>query len=191
MKIFTIAAGSIRTGAEVETLTLTSGVKIPAIMIGEEGRGRKRGVIPVALLPDTYAVWETKGKTIINFVTLTQTKAGKPKFIQADQDDGEEQAVMVLRTPIGFRGWNAHGEKFDKDSVTGDLPGETLASGYIAEGIAGRMGGGDQYVIVIEKGTFWAVKLGGRLYGKPSRYHYTFDGKTVTALTAEEMELVE
>ena len=31
-----------------------AGVTVPAILIGEEGRGRKLGVLPVQLLPDSY-----------------------------------------------------------------------------------------------------------------------------------------
>ena len=66
MKIFTIENGKVTEGARVDTFTLKSaGVSIPAILIGEEGRGRKLGVLPVQLLPEQYKEWLEKGRTRI------------------------------------------------------------------------------------------------------------------------------
>lgn len=51
MKVFTIESGSVKKGAVVEMFRLTGGTDIPAIVIGEVGRGRKQGVLPVANPP--------------------------------------------------------------------------------------------------------------------------------------------
>ncbi len=55
MKVFTIASGEVTEGARVDSFTLKgAGVTIPAIIVGEEGRGRKLGIVPVQLLPNSY-----------------------------------------------------------------------------------------------------------------------------------------
>jgi hypothetical protein len=51
-KIFTICSGKVEAGTNVGDLTLKgAGTTIPAIIIGEEGRGRSRGVLPVDFPP--------------------------------------------------------------------------------------------------------------------------------------------
>lgn len=51
-RVFTIASGDVTAGAVIETLRLKgAGIDIPAIMIGEEGRGRERGVVPISNPP--------------------------------------------------------------------------------------------------------------------------------------------
>src|SRR5690606_9589088 len=85
MKIFTIENGKVTEGVRVNNFTLKgAGVSIPAILIGEEGRGRKLGVLPTQLLPDTYAEWKEKGCTHIHSAEVGTTKAGKPKLFQTE-----------------------------------------------------------------------------------------------------------
>ena len=116
MKIFTVENGKVTEGACVNSFTLKgAGVTIPAIIIGEEGRGRKLGVLPVQLLPDSYKEWQEKGYVYINFAEIGTTKAGKPKLFQTEDADTLEKCICVFRTEIGFRGGNSH---------TGDRRGE-------------------------------------------------------------------
>ncbi len=116
METFTIENGKVSEGAKVDSFTLKgAGVSIPAIIIGEEGRGRKLGVLPVQLLPDTYAEWKEKGYTHIHSATVGTTKSGKPKLSQTEEADTTEKCICVFRTKIGFRGGNSH---------TGDRKGE-------------------------------------------------------------------
>ena len=79
MKVFTIENGTRTEGARVETFTLQgAGVSIPAILIGEEGRGRKLGILPVQLLPDSYKEWQEKKLCVYQFCrNRGETKAGK------------------------------------------------------------------------------------------------------------------
>lgn len=254
MKIFTIEAGSVRDNAEVIALTLASGVKIPVVTVGEEGRGRKLGVLPVSLLPKSQAMWDYEKKVHIGDVRVGETRSGRPKLIEIKPDGYTDDAVVVMATPAGFRGSNRHGAKlvwklyadiwsflWDKDlkmvtgrfkadilknpvtreifteykkaypnaasvesgriedfvenvaetAVEGDLPGQIIASGEIAQGAAGRAGGGEQFVVIIPKDTTWAIKMTGRLYGRPSSYEYVFDGNTVIAYTARDLELID
>src|SRR5690606_38823678 len=109
MKIFTIRNGEISEGARVESFTLKgAGISIPAIIIGEEGRGRRLGVLPVQLLPSTYEEWQQKGNVYIRFAEVGTTKAGKPKLLQTENADTLEKCICVFRTEIGFRGGNSH-----------------------------------------------------------------------------------
>ena len=47
-KVFTIESGSVTEGAKVEMHALSGGMQIPAIFVGEEGRGRDLGVLMVS-----------------------------------------------------------------------------------------------------------------------------------------------
>ena len=109
MKIFTIENGKVTEGAKVDSFTLKgAGVSIPAIIIGEEGRGRKLGVLPVQLLPEQYKEWKENGYVYIHSATVGATKAGKPKLFQTEDVDTTEKCICVFRTQIGFRGTNEH-----------------------------------------------------------------------------------
>ncbi len=109
MKIFTIENGKVSEGARVDSFKLKGAeMVIPAIIVGEEGRGRELGVLPVQLLPERYEEWKEKGRTHIFFATVGTTKAGKPKLFQAEKPDTLEKCICVFRTQIGFRGGNSH-----------------------------------------------------------------------------------
>jgi len=70
IRVFTIREGKVTKGALVEKFSLKgAGMEIPAILVGEDGRGRKLGVLPVHLLPHQKEVWEEKGEVIVNFAS--------------------------------------------------------------------------------------------------------------------------
>lgn len=113
MKIFTITNGQVIQRVKVDTFTLNgAGVSIPAIIVGEEGRGRKLGVLPVQLTPENYAEWKEKGYTYIEYANIGQTKSGRPKLIEMTNTNDIDKAIIVFRTKNGYRGSNKH---------TGDL----------------------------------------------------------------------
>lgn len=116
MKIFTVENGKVTEGACVNSFTLKgAGVTIPAILIGEEGRGRELGVLPVQLLPEQYKEWQEEGRTYIHSAKIGTTKAGKPKLSQTEGADTTEKCICVFRTQIGFRGSNSHtGDRKDE-----------------------------------------------------------------------------
>ncbi len=185
MKIFTIENGTVSDGASVEKLSLkNAGIEIPAIIIGEDGRGRQRGVLPVQLSNGQYKEWQGKGIVKINFADLTTTKAGKSKLIAKETTDETEKIVVVFLTKIGFRGGNSHtgdrsGKNENGDIIFSDFPGEIIASGTIAQGTAGRMGSGDQLVAIIPKDVIFRTSYSGRLYGSPSSHYYKWDGEKI------------
>lgn len=107
-RIFTIESGSVHQGALVEKLTLQGAqTVIPAILIGEEGRGRQRGVLPVTLTASQQAEWQEKGRVTILFAETGTSQSGKPKLI-ARESGSDEKIICVFRTKIGFRGGNSH-----------------------------------------------------------------------------------
>ena len=200
MKIFTIENGKVTEGVRVDTFTLKiAGVSIPAILIGEQGRGRKLGVLPVQLLPDTYAEWKEKGCTHIYSATVGATKVGKPKLFQTEDVDTTEKCICVFRTMIGFRGGNSH--TGDRDGgmektywgaeypTFHPFPGEILCEGIIAQGDAGRMGSGSQLVAVMPAGIVFRTGYSGRLYGAPSAHYYVYRNGQLLSATWNEREV--
>lgn len=205
LKIYTIYGGRVEEGTIVSSLTLKgAGVTIPAILVGEEGRNRKLGVLPVELLPDQYKIWQEKGEVNILAASLGTTKTGKPKLIAASPTAVTvfDKIIVVFRTHIGFRGHNAHtgdqiGEKeehslggVEKYGIYAPFPGEVLVQGQIAQGDAGRMGWGRQLVAVIPKGVIFRTAYSGRLYGDPPEHYYKWDGERLVSMTREERELL-
>ena len=134
----------------------------------------------------------------VQFAEVTQTRSGRPKLLSYSYESSmaTEKAIVVLRTPIGYRGGNQHcGDLIGRDEedrpTFKDFPGEVLAEGIIAQGDAGRMGDGEQLIAVMPRDVVFTARLFGRLYGNPSRYYYYFDGQKVLALTVEEREISE
>jgi len=244
MKIFTVESGKVTEGVKVDSFTLKgAGITIPAIIVGEEGRGRKLGVLPVQLLPEQYKEWQEEGCTYIHFAEIGETKAGKPKLFQVEDADTTEKCICILRTMIGYRGGNSHtgdlkeeywvpecfatfpesvpskerytweeveryGREYlkarhpgeDIDGYSPDIafnrmvsyhsfPGEILSSGVIAQGDAGGMGSGFQYVAIIPADVVFRTEYRGRLYGYPSEHYYIFRDGQLLAVTREEREL--
>jgi len=192
MKIFTIKPPKIVEGVCVEKLTLTNGVVIDTVQVGETGRGRKLGVIPVKLLSE----WDGKGGRVLKNVTLGTTQSGNPKFFEISaEDDKDEELVLVFRTRFGFRGHNYHyvvsqtGEKkqFD-DYKGGDF--KILTRGTVADGQAGCMAWGFQYVILMKPPMKFFVQLTGRLYGNPGEFNVYVEKTGVSILTPEEEALL-
>ena len=221
MKIFTVRNGQVAEGAKIEKVALKgAGVEIDAITIGEEGRGRERGVLPVQGAPSDG---------ILRYAVVGQTKAGKPKLIAAMPHEAD-YAVVVFRTEAGFRGGAGHTgdldglykvlrNEWDSSAMVAGIsleearaycaangldakqcvyhnaylpfPGETICRGYIAQGDAGRMGGNEQIVAVVPAHVWFRSFYGGRLYGRPSNHYYRFDGERLIAVTWEERQVLE
>ena len=179
--IFTLNRG-VTPGARVESFTLSGGGAIAAIIVGESGRGRSLGVLPV----------EGNADYVLHAADIGETRAGKPRLIPAILATDKSAAIFVCRTPIGFRGSNAHTGDRVNDSAFAGLPvARYLAGGAIAEGEAGRMGSGNQYVLLVPRGKVLRTACSGRLYGGAEAHYYVFDGTTVRVATWEERELSE
>lgn len=196
MRIFTICGG-VEAGAQIQTLELKSGgVKIPAIQVGESGRGRKLVSIPVHLLPLDHQKWAAGENVRVFSGTVGLTKSGNPKIYQTAEPTTGQTALVVLETGIGFRGGNQHTggrvpEYDPKNPVFKPFPGEILATGHIAQGDAGGMGSGDQIVAVVPMGEWFRTRKTGRLYGADGIHYHLFTGEAVERYSTEEAELLD
>ena len=222
-RVFTIENERVIEGALVESLSIKSaGIEIPAVLIGERGRGRSLGAIPVDGHPDP-----TNKEIRLMAASVGTTRSGKPKLYWADKATSTEKVIAVYRSQIGYRGNNSHtgdckgweccGAGCDATGTTYDLPescpkcekkesyagypilrrvfhgrpGEVLSKGYIAEGAAGRAGGGHQYVLLIAAGEVVRVVRNGRLYGANPVHYTTWNGDKFLSLTPEERDMTE
>lgn len=191
MKIFTLDRG-VEKGAVISTLTLKNGTKVPVLKVGEEGRGRSIGLINVQLNKENMKKFENGETVTIYDATLGETKTNRPKLIEVYGTECSTDAIVVLKTPIGFRGSNRHTGDLDSfnDIEEGfkDFPCNVLARGEIAQGDAGRMGSGYQYIALAPINNVFRTAYSGRLYGAPSSHYYMFDGDTILCQTWEERE---
>jgi|GEM_PF-812743 len=205
MQVFTVQNGQVERGAALHIHTLSNGMTIPVVAVGEEGRGRKQAMIPVANVPRSD---DAPGRLL--YADLGSTKSGGPKLI-ARQEPGEDtEAIVVFETGIGYRGSNAHtgdragwkcrrwGCKAEGDGPLPEtcpdcghdvtirfapFPGRILATGVIAQGNAGRMGSGEQIIAIVPKNVVFRTGYSGRLYGTPAAHYYIFDGEQLLAVT--------
>ncbi|MEM2928428.1 MAG: hypothetical protein QXP60_05640 [Nitrososphaerota archaeon] len=183
LKIYTINGKELRPEATIDYYRLGD-KEFPVIKVGEEGRNRKVGLVPIKLKSQTesikYAIEDNNW------------------LIEASENDGEiskEKIICVFRTQIGFRGSNAHtgdciglDEKGDK--VFAKFPAiKILAHGIIAQGMAGYMGSGDQFVAIMPANTVFRTRLYGRTYGEPKAHYYCYKDGELLVATLEEREL--
>lgn len=120
MKLFTVRNGKVTEGAEIQKVALKgAGVEIDAIVVGEEGRGRVRGMLSVQGAP---------ADGVLRFATLGTTQSGKPKLVAAqsagEQDSCEQDScIVVFRTEAGYRGDAHHtGDRNGLYKIAGEYP---------------------------------------------------------------------
>jgi hypothetical protein len=208
MKIFTTRDGKCHEGTFVYPHELTgAGISIPVVRIGEAGRGRRMGILPVETLgpvqdtpADPYRVYCGR---------MSTTKRGAPKLIETERCS-DSSALVAMREPIGFRGSNSFtgdlaGWGCKRCSALGEgglpsscpkcnslsgpqakclaFPGEIIVEGRIAEGAAGYAGAGRQLIAVVRPGDIWSVGYSGRRYSAPNRRYYRYDGEALISMT--------
>jgi hypothetical protein len=191
VKTYTIEDGQAKDGVLVQTKELSSGIKIPVVQIGEEGRGRQFSFLPVELNASSRAKFDAEGQVSVNHISLGKTQKGGHKLIEAANTLTNDKCLIVFRTHIGFRGGNSHtGDRvpdFDPDNIEFlPFPCEILAEGRIAQGAAGNMGSGQQFIAVAEKNIVFRTRYSGRLYGAPSSHYYLYTGSQILSATWDE-----
>lgn len=171
MKCFTVRKGNVKEGIAVENFELTSGVVIPAVLLGEQGRGRSLAVVPVEGVP--------AGERIYN-ARLGVTRSGRPKLIATDNT--EDNVLVAFMESIGFRGGNHY--EFPPEA-------QVVATGRIAQGDAGYVGAGEQHLVVLPNYARVRVGYSGRLYGAPRAYIYLVKGTAIYAVPEEHEDLLD
>lgn len=195
MKIYTFNRG-IQEGAKVTLFKLSGGAEIPAILLGEPGRGRKLTVVPVHLSKENREILLTGEPVRIFDAKIGETQSGALKLIETNEWD-KHKYIGVFKTPIGFRGGNSHtGDRSpDWTKEKGGFlpfPGEILADGVFAQGDAGGMGSGKELLALCEVEKTYRAASSGRLYGAEGAYYYKVlpDGSTLMC-TGSERDIVE
>ncbi|MDR3169319.1 MAG: hypothetical protein LBU27_06255 [Candidatus Peribacteria bacterium] len=188
MKVFTVSNGEVSLGGLVEERETSTGAKFPVVYVGENGRGRRLAFLPIQLLAENKKKFDAGEEVEVFNVVVGKTQKGGVKLIETNEENSSE-ALVVMLTDIGFRGSNEHtGDySFIMDAYF-PFPGEKLCEGEIAQGDAGRMGNGEQFIARIPKNEVFRAKRYGRLYGAPDEYYYVFNGETILAVTLEERE---
>lgn len=137
-RVFTVAGSDVKVGATVESIPLKGVDKaISALVVGEEGRGRRRGVLPCPPAPlvpcpdqgrrvwrDTsgtcsrcqaelpaaeageYYVTHPANGTVTGSLLVARvgtTQSGKPRLDRATAAADPAAAIVLFRTPMGFR----------------------------------------------------------------------------------------
>lgn len=69
-----------------------------------------------------------------------------------------------------------------------DLP-KILAEGYCAQGDAGRMGGGHEYLIALQPGEGFSIQRSGRLYGSSDLICFSWNGEFLSKKERVDIEL--
>jgi hypothetical protein len=110
-----------------------------------------------------------------------------PKAILAPDGDkmlgiDSPKVVILIRDHSGYRGtW--HTQLFPESKV------KIIAEGRCAQGIAGRVGGGPELLLLAEPGAKIEIIREGRLYGAPKRLLITVDEQgEVTLADLERQE---
>ncbi len=191
MKTYTIENGKPTEGILVQYRELSSGIRIPVVQVGEEGRGRQLSFLPVELNASSRVKFDAEGQVSVNHISLGKTQKGGHKLIEAANTLTNDKCLIVFRTHIGFRGGNSHtGDRvpdFDPDNIEFlPFPCEILAEGRIAQGAAGNMGSGKQLIVVAEKNVVFRTHYSGRLYGAPSSHYYLYTGSQILSATWDE-----
>jgi hypothetical protein len=188
VKTYTIQNGQAKDGILVQTRELSSGIKIPVVQVGEEGRGRQLSFLPVELNASSRTTFFDEGQVRINHISLGKTQKGGHKLIEAANTLTNDKCLIVFRTHIGFRGGNSHtGDRvpdYDPDNIEFlPFPCDILAEGTIAQGDAGRAGSGRQLIAIAPKNIVFRTHYSGRLYGAPSSHYYLYTGSQILSAT--------
>jgi len=148
------------------------------IPLGEDGRGRTLTRVPVGGKFSSSLVQEKDGEeelTLFECGVIRTKEKGTLLVVEGQPED--KRALVQLYCYEGFRGSNSYelGE-----GVT------ELARGTHAQGDAGRMGSGDEILVVMEPGSKIKAHRTGRTYGAPGKFVFLFTGEGVEVMTPEE-----
>jgi hypothetical protein len=179
---YTIVGGLLESGIPLALGARYEPIEPPAIDVGEPGRGRLLSRVPVP--------------------TDADIDHAARRLMAVPVSDPRSVAVLLIRDHSGYRGswWLCHaatslcprwqtkitGEACTEcrgewehnllplavEELDGSAIGRLIATGHRAQGQAGRMGGGPEYLIAVHPGRF-GIRRTGRLYGRPARLNVT------------------
>jgi len=166
------------------------------IAVGETGRGRERVLVPVpngvTLTPEGiqggFALTEAPGTGALILIRDQSGFRGSWTLGGPYRATGCPQGKHI---PYGEGDCPRCGGRYEHQAmVLSELPAgvRILAQGRCAQGMAGRAGGGPEYLLWAPPGTVLGVSRSGRTYGTPAEYYISVgsDGTvTLTDIVAE------
>ena len=193
MRIFTLEGtnGQIQDGATVVYQDL-AGKTFSFIKVGEAGRNRQVGRLEV-ILADEIEINRVFHGTVVN-KPWPMNPSILVRQLKAEEDSTEnETIILVAKAGIGFRGGNSYqtleGKTHPKFDFYNANKGKyvPLAYGAIAQGDAGAMGSGAQFITELSiDDPVLKIHYSGRMYGKPTSHYIWWDGEKLHCLTDEE-----
>lgn len=148
-------------GSEIEYSKIFN--KFWAIIVGEEGRGRKIGYVPLSR--ELQMILDAGETPKPEDLTVIKTKKGGWLVIE---QPGNSDLILCTNWYGGFRGHaESNVQELEKENKL-----EILATGNIADGIAGRMAKSRQYIIKIKEDADIYLARTGRTYGSGNAFLY-------------------
>lgn len=185
---FTIVGGALHQG-----IRLTNGV----IRVGETGRGRKETLVPIpnSATVDGERLVAVPGPATIVLIKDHSGFRGSWQLVEY----ATHRCTLEDRLPEPddtggrtcpdcgelFIGWTPpfHHPAAPARPVNPHELGIVLGEGFCAQGDAGRMGGGPEYLIALTPGVRFSIRRGGRLYGAVARINVELPDDGVPLLT--------
>lgn len=150
MKAYTVINDKVIEGIKVAYHQIEgTDIFLPCAEVGEKGRGRVHKLLPINLHQYSMHVLDVEQHVWVKHIT--ENELGVYEEIQANHPEAKqyENIIVAVLTEAGFRGGAEH---YGDDKQNNEpFPGRKIAEGYCAQGDAGRMGGGEQFVAVIPK----------------------------------------
>ena len=87
--------------------------------------------------------------------------------------------------PGGWFGAVSTQHRLPDNPLEADQVGKVIAHGHRAQGDAGRMGGGSEYVLRCQQGTRFSIRRSGRTYGNAHVFNVEITADGVVATDAE------
>jgi hypothetical protein len=163
MKCFTIIGGVAHAGI---ALASTSP---PTVAVGQAGRGRRQVTVPVppgAVIEDGRLLAVSSVDETAVAVVLVADHSGY-------RGSWRWREVPTANCPSQIREGTCqvcgadYGHHRPYPAGDAPVPGRIIAQGWSAQGDAGRMGGGGEYLLALPPGRY-AIGRSGRLYGAPA-----------------------
>lgn len=191
-KVYEFHNFKVVSGASVHWHTKARGDRVPAIVLGELGRGRRLTFVEVDLITSleekptaTRRIQAAALQRMPRFPRLVERDAGATTSVEA--------CLMVAKTPIGHRGYNYHTGEYvgmkEGLQAYAPCPAEDLACGEIAQGDAGRAGWGTQHLFLLPRDTLLRIEVYGLTYGDPKIWCFVFNGKNLQYVAVKNRDM--
>jgi hypothetical protein len=151
------------------------GANVRCLVLGEEGRNRKIVYVRMNMPKDITTMYRCN---------VEYNTAGHVMLSYVDENlitTASNTALIYFPARIGFRGGNQLLLP-NKENI--------LAKGRIAQGDAGRMAAGSQWLFTLDSGTTAHFTITGRTYGRPSEYRIVYEHGELAALPPDVVNML-